>query len=140
MFNKIVLSLKYKITLNQTMFDKILFSVFHAKALYYQETLCRKEDIQKFLSSLVSKKPEVGHLVKCFHVSKSADAKTNSGKTSKYFNSIFELCSLVFIIWILCNLKVILQTLSTIRTIQFIPIRKLTFWRYTGVFLTSCNL
>lgn len=53
--------------------------VLHAKALYYQETLCRKEDIQKFLSSLVSKKPEVGHLVKCFHLSKSADAKTNSG-------------------------------------------------------------
>merc|ERR1719400_271386 len=53
--------------------------VLHAKALYYQETLCRKEDIQKFLSSLVSKKPEVGHLVKCFHVSKSADTKTNSG-------------------------------------------------------------
>jgi hypothetical protein len=51
----------------------------HAKALYYQETLCRKEDIQKFLSTLVTKKPEVGHLVKCFHVSKSADAKTNSG-------------------------------------------------------------
>ena len=58
-------------------------SVLHAKALYYQETLCRKEDIQKFLSSLVSKKPEVGHLVKCFHVSKSADTKTNSGR---YFN------------------------------------------------------
>merc|ERR1712079_569669 len=49
--------------------------VLHAKALYYQETLCRKEDIQRFLSSLVSKKPEVGHLVKCFHLSKSADAK-----------------------------------------------------------------
>ena len=54
-------------------------SVLHAKALYYQETLCRKEDIQKFLSSLVSKKPEVGHLVKCFHLSKSPDTKTNSG-------------------------------------------------------------
>jgi len=51
----------------------------HAKALYYQETLCRKEDIQRFLSTLVTKRPEVGHLVKCFHVSKSADAKTNSG-------------------------------------------------------------
>jgi len=53
--------------------------VLHAKALYYQETLCRKEDIQRFLSSLVTKRPEVGHLVKCFHTSKSADAKTNSG-------------------------------------------------------------
>lgn len=53
--------------------------VLHAKALYYQETLCRKEDIQRFLSSLVTKRPEVGHLVKCFHISKSADAKTNSG-------------------------------------------------------------
>ena len=57
----------------------IIFSVLHAKALYYQETLCRKEDIQRFLSSLVTKRPEVGHLVKCFHTSKSADAKTNSG-------------------------------------------------------------
>ena len=53
--------------------------MLHAKALYYQETLCRKEDIQRFLSSLVTKRPEVGHLVKCFHISKSADAKTNSG-------------------------------------------------------------
>ena len=60
-------------------------SVLHAKALYYQETLCRKEDIQKFLSSLVSKKPEVGHLVKCFHLSKSADAKTNSGEDDGIF-------------------------------------------------------
>ena len=81
------------------MFYNSIFSVLHAKALYYQETLCRKEDIQKFLSSLVrkcrdlkryfiffflkvSKKPEVGHLVKCFHLSKSADSKTNSGKYS----------------------------------------------------------
>ena len=63
------------------------FSVLQAKALYYQETLCRKEDIQKFLSSLVSKKPEVGHLVKCFHVSKSADAKTNSGNSQRLVQS-----------------------------------------------------
>ena len=37
------------------MFYNSFFSVLHAKALYYQETLCRKEDIQKFLSSLVRK-------------------------------------------------------------------------------------
>ena len=35
----------------------------------------------------VSKKPEVGHLVKCFHLSKSADSKTNSGK---YTDEIFQ--------------------------------------------------
>ena len=83
-----------------------LVSALHAKALYYQETLCRKEDIQKFLSTLVTKRPEVGpdfgllvnlltlwnpqvgHLVKCFHVSKSADAKTNSGH--KVYSSSFS--------------------------------------------------
>ena len=37
-----------------------LVTALHAKALYYQETLCRKEDIQKFLSTLVTKRPEVG--------------------------------------------------------------------------------
>ena len=66
---------------------RALFSVLHAKALYYQETLCRKEDIQKFLSSLVSKKPEVGHLVKCFHLSKSPDTKTNSGELRQRFRN-----------------------------------------------------
>ena len=35
-------------------------AALHAKALYYQETLCRKEDIQRFLSTLVTKRPEVG--------------------------------------------------------------------------------
>ncbi|CAB4058699.1 unnamed protein product [Lepeophtheirus salmonis] len=41
-----------------------------AKALYHKETLCNKDEVQKFLSSLVSKKPEVGHLINCFHTAK----------------------------------------------------------------------
>ena len=39
--------------------EYLIFSALHAKALYYQETLCKKEDIQRFLSTLVTKKPEV---------------------------------------------------------------------------------
>ncbi|XP_040579717.1 uncharacterized protein [Lepeophtheirus salmonis] len=42
-----------------------------AKALYHKETLCNKDEVQKFLSSLVSKKPEVGHLINCFHTAKT---------------------------------------------------------------------
>ena len=40
-------------------------------------------------TSLIAKlvNPQVGHLVKCFHVSKSADAKTNSGH--KVYSSSF---------------------------------------------------
>ena len=79
LFNRTIIKEKYLMLFIPDVDDSI--SVLHAKALYYQETLCRKEDIQKFLSSLVSKKPEVGHLVKCFHLSKSPDTKTNSGGT-----------------------------------------------------------
>jgi len=52
--------------------------VLNAKSLYHCETLCRREDLQGFLSSLTGKRPEVGHIVKCFHTSKSPDTKTNS--------------------------------------------------------------
>jgi hypothetical protein len=34
--------------------------------------LCKKDEVQRFLSSLVLKPPEVGHLVNCFHVAKLA--------------------------------------------------------------------
>ena len=47
-----------------------------AKALYHKETLCKREEVQRFLSSLVLKPPEVGHLINCFHMAK-ADAARN---------------------------------------------------------------
>ena len=41
-----------------------------AKALHHTQALCKREEVQRFLSSLVSKPPEVGHLVNCFHMAK----------------------------------------------------------------------
>ncbi len=64
-----------------TDFDKtVLFSsaALNAKALHYNETLCKTEDVQKFLCGLVSKPPEVGHYVTCFHDAK-ADSSTSGG-------------------------------------------------------------
>lgn len=52
-----------------------------AKALYHKETLCKREEVQRFLSSLVLKPPEVGHLINCFHM-----AKTNSDARNKKAN------------------------------------------------------
>merc|ERR1719210_1275342 len=52
-----------------------------AKALYHKETLCKREEVQRFLSSLVLKPPEVGHLINCFHM-----AKTNSDTRNKKAN------------------------------------------------------
>ena len=49
-----------------------------AKALYHKETLCKKDEVQRFLSSLVIKKPEVGHLVNCFHMAKPTNSTTNT--------------------------------------------------------------
>ena len=51
----------------------------NAKALYHKETLCKREEVQRFLSSLVLKPPEVGHLVNCFHMAKP----TNTDSTKK---------------------------------------------------------
>ena len=52
-----------------------------AKALFHKETLCKREEVQRFLSSLVLKPPEVGHLINCFHM-----AKTNSDTRNKKAN------------------------------------------------------
>ena len=52
-----------------------------AKALFHKETLCKREEVQRFLSSLVLKPPEVGHLINCFHM-----AKTNSDARNKKAN------------------------------------------------------
>ncbi len=57
-------------------------SVVSARALYHCEALCKKEDVQRFLAQLVNKRPEVGHLVKCFHTSKSADTKEGNSKAT----------------------------------------------------------
>ena len=58
----------------------IFFSILAitAKALYHKETLCKKDEVQRFLSSLVIKKPEVGHLVNCFHMAKPTNSTTNT--------------------------------------------------------------
>jgi hypothetical protein len=58
--------------------------VMNAKALYTQETLCKRDEVQRFLSSLLTKRPEVGHFVKCFHQSKSPDTKTVGHKVVTY--------------------------------------------------------
>ena len=52
-----------------------------AKALYHKETLCKREEVQRFLSSLVLKPPEVGHFINCFHM-----AKTNTDTRNKKAN------------------------------------------------------
>jgi len=52
-----------------------------AKALYHKETLCKREEVQRFMSSLVLKPPEVGHLINCFHM-----AKTNTDARNKKAN------------------------------------------------------
>jgi hypothetical protein len=55
-----------------SVYSIFLFTVLSARALYHCEALCKKEDVQRFLSGLTSKRPEVGHLVKCFHTAKSS--------------------------------------------------------------------
>jgi hypothetical protein len=35
----------------------IIFSAFYAKAMYHKEIQCKKEDVQKFLSSIIAKPP-----------------------------------------------------------------------------------
>ena len=55
-----------------------IISALTAKALYHKETLCKKDEVQRFLSSLVVKKPEVGHLVNCFHMAKPTNSTTNT--------------------------------------------------------------
>ena len=52
-------------------------SALTAKALHYNATLIKRDEVQKFLSGLVAKPPEVGHYVTCFHAAKSTD-NTNS--------------------------------------------------------------
>ena len=59
----------------------LLFAAMTAKALFHKETLCKREEVQRFLSSLVLKPPEVGHLINCFHM-----AKTNSDTRNKKAN------------------------------------------------------
>mgnify|MGYP001229369543 CR=1 FL=1 len=59
----------------------IFFSAMTAKALYHKETLCKREEVQRFMSSLVLKPPEVGHLINCFHM-----AKTNTDARNKKAN------------------------------------------------------
>jgi len=44
--------------------------------------------VQKFLSTLVSKPPEVGHLVTCFHAAKTPDVKTNAVRKVTTFSAI----------------------------------------------------
>jgi hypothetical protein len=61
--------------------------VVSARALYHCEALCKKEDVQRFLTSLVNKRPEVGHLVKCFHTSKSTDTKATTTTTTVHKHS-----------------------------------------------------
>ena len=64
----------------QSIYTKRLFLILAitAKALYHKETLCKKDEVQRFLSSLVIKKPEVGHLVNCFHMAKPTNATANA--------------------------------------------------------------
>jgi len=37
--------------------SKFLFPALNAKAMYHKEMLCKKEDVQKFLSSIIAKPP-----------------------------------------------------------------------------------
>ena len=62
-------------------FSSSPFAAMTAKALFHKETLCKREEVQRFLSSLVLKPPEVGHLINCFHM-----AKTNSDTRNKKAN------------------------------------------------------
>ncbi len=64
------------------------FSALNAKALHYNETLCKKDEVRKFLSQLVSKPPEVGHYVTCFHPAKAPDVKTNTSRKVVTFSAI----------------------------------------------------
>merc|ERR1719412_2468202 len=58
-----------------------------AKALYHKETLCKKEEVQRFLSSLVLKPPEVGHLINCFHMAKiNTDARNKKASANAAAN------------------------------------------------------
>ncbi len=60
-----------------------------AKALYHKETLCKKEEVQRFLSSLVLKPPEVGHLINCFHVAKlTSDTKAKKANIAAAATSL----------------------------------------------------
>ena len=57
-------------------------SALNARALYHKEMLCKKDEVQRFLSSLVLKPPEVGHLVNCFHIAKLAIEPKKKGAQS----------------------------------------------------------
>lgn len=88
--------------LSDILIDDHLISVwitaYYAKALYHKETLCKREEVQRFLTSLASKKPEIGHLVNCHHMTKSkvdasmqnkqASCKSGGSGSSKGENSI----------------------------------------------------
>ena len=61
----------------------------YAKALHYKETLCKTSEVQRFLNTLVSKPPEVGHYVSCSHPAKSGpDPKTNATRKVVTFSAI----------------------------------------------------
>ena len=70
------------------MFLSLSLSALSAKALHYKETLCKTAEVQKFLHTLVSKPPEVGHYVSCFHPAKSPDVKTNATRKVITFSAI----------------------------------------------------
>ena len=62
-----------------SVYTNVVFAVLSARSLYHCEALCKKEDVQRFLTGLTSKRPEVGHLVKCFHAAKSStDSKATT--------------------------------------------------------------
>lgn len=79
------------LTLVNILIFVVLFIVFianareamTAKALYHKETLCKREEVQRFLSSLVLKPPEVGHLINCFHMAKTTTNKKTVTSTKK---------------------------------------------------------
>ena len=60
-----------------------LFTAIHAKALYHKETLCQRNEVQRFLSSLILKPPEVGHLVNCFHMAKPTNQDASKKGVAK---------------------------------------------------------
>ena len=69
------------VKISKLIMKTIFFSAMTAKALYHKETLCKREEVQRFMSSLVLKPPEVGHLINCFHM-----AKTNTDARNKKAN------------------------------------------------------
>ena len=69
-----------------------LLPALNAKALHYKETLCKTSEVQRFLNTLVSKPPEVGHYVSCSHPAKSGpDPKTPNAPGRKVCPSYYLL-------------------------------------------------